>query len=217
MACAVFCRSSSLAALVCKMPVNPDGGFETEMEREMRISRRRYASRVYTNANRFLLDDRFRVFHCKRCAAHVLITDAEVDGAPRRRTDNSLVISPGKNLVKLKTKRLAEPVKVKRLKGVETQFLHACSSCGQHVAYQSVPHSDAKGPPEFVYVIDSAVIFPKLSWKPRPRCRVCGFVPRTEELFEEHKRDRGHWDQENGSFSAVEERNDAPLNPVIVG
>ncbi|CBZ50077.1 os07g0295200 protein, related [Neospora caninum Liverpool] len=198
------------------MPINPEGGFETELERDLRINRKRYASRVYTNANKFLLDEKFRVFHCKRCTSHVLITDADVDAAPRRRTDNAPVFCPDKNLVKLRTKPIAEPVKVKRLKGLETQYLHACAECGQHVAYQSVPHDKGQSVP-FVYIIETAVIFPKKAFKPRLRCRVCGFIPRNEQHFEDHKRERGHWDQDSGNFPATEEPNDAPLNPIIVG
>ncbi|PFH33775.1 hypothetical protein BESB_079910 [Besnoitia besnoiti] len=198
------------------MPINPEGGFETEMERDLRINRKRYAHRVYTNANKCLLDEKFRVFHCKRCTAHVLITDADVEGAPRRRTDNAPVFCPDKNLVKLRTKPVKEPVKVKRLKGLETQYLHACADCGQNVAYQSVPHDDPKAVP-FVYLIETAVIFPKSSTKRRQRCRVCGFVPRNEQHFEDHKRERGHWDQESGTFSATEDNNDTPINPIIVG
>lgn len=198
------------------MPINPEGGFETELERELRLSRRRYANRVYTNANKFLLDEKFHVFHCKRCTSHVLITDADFESAPRRRTDNAPVFCPDKNLVKLHTKPVPGPVKVKRLKGLETQYLHACTGCGQHVAYQSVPHNNPAGVP-MVYVIETAVIFPKKYVQPRLRCKVCGFVPKNEQHFEDHKRSRGHWDQEKGSFPSEKDNADAPINPIIVG
>ncbi|CDJ44259.1 hypothetical protein ETH_00035650 [Eimeria tenella] len=30
-------------------------------------------------------------------------------------------------------------------------------------------------------------------------------------------RDRGHWDQQAGAFPPFEEKNDGPVNPIIVG
>lgn len=368
------------------MPINPEGGFETELERDIRMSRKRYANRVYTNANKTLVDQRFRVFHCKRCTSYVLITDADIQAAPRRRTDNAIVFCPEKNLVKLRTKPVYEPVKVRRLKGIETQYIHACADCGLHIAYQSVPHnkvkstspvnafvesasstpattaspasapsfspspatanssqsapgagassgaqspyvahvperhsgmksrlaaddsSSAAAPPvddaavscgkrgaastplgptidqpnaavavshaptagtsttvadtlvtaspvaaspqplntseailkssagracvaskqadksasdtrsvPLIYLIETAVIFPTKVHQIRLRCRICGFIPRNEIQFEEHKRDRGHWDQESGHFSLQEDNGDTPINPIIVG
>lgn len=187
---------------------------ETEAERLLRFSKKKYANRVFTNANKYLLDEKFRVIHCKKCTAYVVITDADTDKLPRRRTDNAPVLCMDQGTVKISSTPIDEAVKVKRLKGIETQYFHACQECGQRVLYQSVPHEkDAK----LVYVIEQNVIMPKLKWEPKPRCRICGYVARDEVHFEEHKRDRGHWDQSGGTFPGWEEKNDTPVNPVIVG
>lgn len=187
---------------------------ETEAERAYRYNKKKYTSRVFTNVNKYVMDDKFKVIHCRKCTVNAIITDADLEKLPRRRTDNAPVLCVDQATVKIFTKPIQEPTKVKRLKGIETQYYHACQECGQHVLYQSVPHgSEVK----MLYIIESNVILPKIKWQPKRRCRICGYIPRDEAHFEEHMRDRGHWDQSGGSFPALEEKNDTPVNPIIVG
>lgn len=187
---------------------------ETEAERAHRYNKKKYTSRVFTNVNKYVMDDKFKVIHCKKCTVNAVITDADLEKLPRRRTDNAPVLVLTDSTVKIFTKPVPEPEKVKRLKGIETQFYHACAECGQHVMYQSVPHgTDTK----MLYIIETNVIMPKRQWQPKKRCRVCGYIPRDDQHFEEHLRDRGHWDQAGGAFPAYEEKNDTPVNPIIVG
>lgn len=189
---------------------------ETEAERAYRFNKKKYTSRVFTNVNKYVLEDKFKVIHCKKCTVNAVITDAELEKLPRRRTDNAPVLCTDKATVKLFTKPILQPSKLRRLKGIETQYYHACQECGQHVLYQSVPHEGGQ-PAKMLYIIEANVILPKNQWQPKRRCRICGYIPRDEQHFEEHMRDRGHWDQAGGSFPALEEKNDTPVNPIIVG
>lgn len=187
---------------------------ETEAERAHRFNKKKYTSRVFTNVNKYVMDDKFKVIHCKKCTVNAVITDADLEKLPRRRTDNAPVLVMNDSTVKIFTKPVPEPLKVRRLKGIETQFCHACAECGQHVMYQSVPHGTEV---KMLYIIETNVIMPKRQWQPKKRCRVCGYIPRDDQHFEEHLRDRGHWDQAGGAFPAYEEKNDTPVNPIIVG
>lgn len=189
---------------------------ETEAERAYRFNKKKYTSRVFTNVNKYVLEDKFKVIHCKKCTVNAVITDAELDKLPRRRTDNAPVLCTDQATVKLFTKPILQPSKLRRLKGIETQYYHACQECGQHVLYQSVPHGGGE-PAKMLYIIEANVILPKNLWQPKRRCRICGYIPRDEVHFQEHMRDRGHWDQAGGSFPALEEKNDTPVNPIIVG
>lgn len=199
-----------------KMSQTTPGGRERESEadRAHRYNKKKYTSRVFTNLNKYVMDDKFKVIRCRRCTVNAVITDADLEKLPRRRTDNAAVLCTDKATIKLCTKPIEDPAKLKRLRGIETQYYHACQECGQKVLYQSVPHgSEVK----MLYVIDSNVILPRINWQPKRRCRVCGYIPRDEAHFEEHMRDRGHWDQAGGSFPGYEEKNDTPVNPIIVG
>ncbi|CDJ51233.1 hypothetical protein, conserved [Eimeria brunetti] len=195
-------------------PTPPGRERETEAERALRLNKRKYTNRVFTNVNKYVMEDKFKVIRCRKCIVNAVITDAELEKLPRRRTDNAPVLCKDQWTIKLFTKPQQDPVKVKRLKGIETQYRHLCQECMQPVLYQSVPHG---GPVRLLYLIESNLLLPKNKWQPKKRCRVCGYIPRDDQHFEEHIRDRGHWDQTGGSFPAFEEKNDTPVNPIIVG
>ncbi|CDJ44888.1 hypothetical protein, conserved, partial [Eimeria tenella] len=120
---------------------------ETEAERAHRFNKKKYTSRVFTNVNKYVMEDKFRVIRCRRCLSCVIITDAELDKLPRRRTDNAPVLCPDQWTIRTNTRPVDQPHRLKRLRGLETQYYHACAECGQHVMYQSVPHNSPLGGP----------------------------------------------------------------------
>lgn len=187
---------------------------ETEAERAHRFNKKKYTSRVFTNVNKYVMEDKFKVIRCRKCALNVLITDADIDKLPRRRTDNARVLSIDKNIIRLSTIRIDECIKIKRINGIERQYNHICKECRTPVIYQSVPHSM---PNRLLYLIENNLLFPINKFIPKKRCRVCGYIPRDDQHFNEHIRDRGHYDQTNGSFPPYEDKNDTPVNPIIVG
>ncbi|CAJ1364517.1 unnamed protein product [Effrenium voratum] len=96
---------------------------------------------VYTNKGQ-KEDDSFNAFTCKRCRTHLLTTDADLSNLPRRRTDGALVLDARISVVKLYTVKREGSQVVRREKGVERQYVHACPSCDKDVGYTSKPHED---------------------------------------------------------------------------
>ncbi|CEM17362.1 unnamed protein product [Vitrella brassicaformis CCMP3155] len=169
-----------------------------------------FRNKVFTNANRNLRDDKFHVFHCKKCNNHVLITDMELTDIPRRRTDNAIVFDTEASVVKLNTNAKDEPVVIKREKGVERQWHHFCPECGQLVAYQSCQLNDN---PRYFYLVDNNIVWPRFRKRTPWVCKVCGYVCRDSTHLEQHKKSRGHENQEEGR----QDDPDAPIAPIIVG
>ncbi|KAF8821662.1 hypothetical protein IE077_001745 [Cardiosporidium cionae] len=173
-----------------------------------------FRNSIFTNANRNLTEEKFNVLHCKSCTTHCLITDAPLDSLPRRRTDNAAVFDMQKWMVRLNT-TVNGPIKVKRLKGIETQFHHRCCQCEELIGYQCNPPSESS---KLFYVVDGSVLFPKIKRKSQWKCTVCGYICRDADHLEQHKRQRSHENQAGGSFKDNNDADgDAPIPPVIVG
>eukprot|EP00920_Eleutheroschizon_duboscqi_P030729 GHVT01074243.1.p1 GENE.GHVT01074243.1~~GHVT01074243.1.p1 ORF type:complete len:200 (-),score=27.74 GHVT01074243.1:340-939(-) len=193
-----------------------------------------YDNRILTNANRndaSGANSRFGTFCCRKCLRLCLITDQPLSkDTPRRRTDDAPVFDASKYIVKLHTTAVPDPIRVRRTAGIERQYLHNCSECGQLVAYQCVAHGQEL---KYLYLVDSAVVWPRQrAGNPELRCSVCGYFARDAEAFEVHKKQRGHQKQEGGQFGPDAEggaqggegadgqprrNDDAPMPPVIVG
>lgn len=171
------------------------------------------ANTVYTNASRNLTELKYHAFHCKTCKSYFMITDINLDHLPQRRTDGAYVIGASKGVVKLRTEPAQEATKIRRLKGIETQYRHMCKDCKSVVAYQSVPHDRER---ELLYLVPHNVLLPKRKAQPAFQCRICGFVTTSSDRFESHKKGRGHQDQEAGPAPKLEDA-DAPMPPLIVG
>jgi len=142
----------------------------------------------------------------------VLITDAELPELPKRRTDGAPVFDVSTCVVKLNTVPKSEEVKLRRERGIESQYQHLCTTCSTVVAYQSVPHNTTAS---LIYLVDDTVIWPKYRRKTPWVCRVCGFTARDAIGFQTHMKQRNHEKQEEGRFGI--EDADAPMPPLIVG
>lgn len=97
--------------------------------------------RVFTNQYKNLKDEKFNIFSCNKCKTYFLITDADLENIPKRRTDNAPVFDPKACIMRMNTVRSDECMRIRREKGIETQFFHLCRNCKQPLAYQSIPHS----------------------------------------------------------------------------
>lgn len=161
---------------------------------------------VYTNMKQKLKDDTFNVFHCKRCRAHVVITDVDLAAVPRRRTDGALVLDARKVVVRPHTKKRDGCQTIVRPKGVERQFVHECSSCGKEVGYTSTPHEDEL---QMLYLSENAVEVPWHRKKSPWVCKICGYVCQGEAQLTAHKKQRQHFGEE--------ENQAGEMKPVIVG
>jgi len=171
-----------------------------------------WANRICTNANRNLKDEKFHVFYCKKCSTHVLITDAELPDLPKRRTDGAPVFDIQSCVVKLNTKPKAEPVKLRRDRGIECQYQHLCPTCENIVGYQCVPHGKEA---QLVYLVDDSIVWPKYRRKSPWVCRVCGYTARDLVGLQSHMKQRNHENQEEGRYGV--EDVDAPMPPLIIG
>mmetsp|Transcript_2744 Transcript_2744/g.4286 ORF Transcript_2744/g.4286 Transcript_2744/m.4286 type:complete len:175 (-) Transcript_2744:68-592(-) len=164
---------------------------------------------VYTNAKKNLKDDEFCVFHCRRCGVHALITDCDLWEMPRRKTDKAVVLDTSKWVVRSSMVEAPDVEKVRRDKGMEKQYNHLCSSCGQRLAYQSHAHGSTDG--KLMYIRETM----EIPWHKKKTpwiCRVCRFVCQTEEQLDVHKKQRQHFWNAN----EVAEQDEAP-RPVTIG
>eukprot|EP00442_Polarella_glacialis_P050345 CAMPEP_0115145056 /NCGR_PEP_ID=MMETSP0227-20121206/61893_1 /TAXON_ID=89957 /ORGANISM="Polarella glacialis, Strain CCMP 1383" /LENGTH=162 /DNA_ID=CAMNT_0002554511 /DNA_START=40 /DNA_END=525 /DNA_ORIENTATION=+ len=150
--------------------------------------RRRFMP-IYTNRNE-KEDDTFNTFHCKRCRAHLVITDIDLADVPRRRTDGAIVLDARKQVVKLYTKKREGHNVVRREKGAERQFMHACPSCDQEVGYTSKAYEEEDL--EMIYLSDTAVVVPWHRMKNPWVCKVCGYICQSEADLEKHRKQRQH-------------------------
>eukprot|EP00928_Gymnodinium_smaydae_P072656 TRINITY_DN55985_c0_g1_i1.p1 TRINITY_DN55985_c0_g1~~TRINITY_DN55985_c0_g1_i1.p1 ORF type:complete len:203 (-),score=40.19 TRINITY_DN55985_c0_g1_i1:110-640(-) len=165
---------------------------------------------VFTNARQKLVDDTFNVFHCKRCNTHVVITDVDLQTLPRRNTDGALILDARKAIVQPNTAVQDEAQLIRRPKGVERQYVHACSSCGKEVGYTSTPpDADLK----LLYLSETAVSVPWHRMKTPHVCKVCGYVCQSEAHLEAHKKQRQHYGEESDEAARALE----DTKPIIVG
>eukprot|EP00933_Yihiella_yeosuensis_P038007 TRINITY_DN31996_c0_g1_i1.p1 TRINITY_DN31996_c0_g1~~TRINITY_DN31996_c0_g1_i1.p1 ORF type:complete len:176 (+),score=24.14 TRINITY_DN31996_c0_g1_i1:53-580(+) len=164
---------------------------------------------VYTNRHQ-KDDDPFNAFHCKRCRAHVVSTDIDLASIPRRRTDGALVLDARKQVVKLYTKKREGSTTVRREKGMERQYLHACPKCDQDVGYTSKPYEEEDL--EMIYFLDTAIDVPWHRMKTPWVCKVCWYVCQSEAHLERHRKQRQH-------SVAMENEKEArsEMKPIIVG
>jgi len=165
---------------------------------------------VFTNMKQKLVDEDFNVFHCRRCDTHVVITDADLMAISRRRTDGALVLDSTKSVVRLNTARREGSQLIRRPKGVERQYLHACTSCGQVVGYTSTPHEEEF---KLLYMSETAVKVPWHRKKTPWVCKICGYVCQDAAQLEAHKKQRQHL----GEGQAEKNEADCETRPIIVG
>lgn len=84
-----------------------------------------------------------RVYYCKHCGDHVLITDAQLQSLPRRKTDNAHVLERKTYITRLNVKEGPKQL-IRRGEGkVERQFRMLCAGCDLVVCYRSVENQDA--------------------------------------------------------------------------
>uniref|UniRef100_A0A7S2CG10 C2H2-type domain-containing protein n=1 Tax=Alexandrium andersonii TaxID=327968 RepID=A0A7S2CG10_9DINO len=166
---------------------------------------------VFTNMRQKLVDEQFNVIHCKRCSAHVVITDADLATMPRRKTDGALVLDARKVVVRLNTSRRDGSQLIRRPNGAERQYVHDCGSCGQAVGYTSTPHEDDF---QLFYIAEQAVDVPWHRVKTPWVCKVCGYVCKDQAHLESHRRQRQHFSEE-----AEKEAKEAETEtkPIMVG
>ncbi|CAK9064896.1 unnamed protein product [Durusdinium trenchii] len=162
---------------------------------------------VYTNKGQ-KEDDNFNAFHCKRCRTHLVTTDAELAQLPRRRTDGAMVLDARLQVVQLYTLRKEGSRTIRREKGVERQYVHACPSCDQEVAYTSKPHEAEL---ELIYLSD-AVDVPWHRMKSPWTCKVCGYICQNLQQLQLHRKQRDHTEEMENE---QEEKNQ--LKPIVVG
>eukprot|EP00245_Coleochaete_scutata_P011005 TRINITY_DN3993_c0_g2_i1.p1 TRINITY_DN3993_c0_g2~~TRINITY_DN3993_c0_g2_i1.p1 ORF type:complete len:233 (+),score=40.70 TRINITY_DN3993_c0_g2_i1:190-888(+) len=94
------------------------------------------------------------VYHCKHCGHHVLITDAQLQTMPKRRTDNAYVLDKSKQLAKLNVTEGGKRL-IKRGEGkVERQFRMQCAGCELFVCYRSEEILETT---KIIYICDGAL------------------------------------------------------------
>eukprot|EP00918_Siedleckia_nematoides_P100999 GHVU01220720.1.p1 GENE.GHVU01220720.1~~GHVU01220720.1.p1 ORF type:complete len:179 (+),score=16.37 GHVU01220720.1:64-600(+) len=172
-----------------------------------------FGNKILTNHRTNLRDDKFHVFHCKRCRTHVVITDADLGNIPRRRTDSAPVFDMSKWVVKLHTKVSEQGMKIRRPGGLETQYMHQCPSCDLEIGYQCTPPNEP-AQFRFIYLMEKMVHFPDFKPKTPWCCTVCGYVARSKQSLQIHFKQRGHENQELGQFK---DQGNQSFAPVIVG
>ncbi|CAE6946905.1 unnamed protein product [Symbiodinium sp. CCMP2592] len=143
---------------------------------------------VYTNKGQ-KEDDRFNAFHCKRCRTHLVTTDADLANIPRRRTDGAMVLDARLQVISLYTVKREGSRVIRREKGAERQYVHACPSCDQDVGYTSKPH---EADLELVYLSDTAVTVPWHRMKSPFTCKVCGYICQSQGQLEFHRKQKQH-------------------------
>eukprot|EP00747_Dinoflagellata_sp_TGD_P021941 gnl/TRDRNA2_/TRDRNA2_128797_c0_seq1.p1 gnl/TRDRNA2_/TRDRNA2_128797_c0~~gnl/TRDRNA2_/TRDRNA2_128797_c0_seq1.p1 ORF type:complete len:175 (+),score=29.91 gnl/TRDRNA2_/TRDRNA2_128797_c0_seq1:48-572(+) len=163
---------------------------------------------VFTNMKQKVQDDDFNVFHCKRCDTHVVITDVDLSCIPRRKTDSALVLDASKVVIRLNTTKKEGCQLIRREKGVERQYVHECSSCGQTIGYTSKPHEEDIS---LLYIAETAVKIPWHKKKTPWVCKVCAYVCQSELHLEQHKKQKQHFDDDAAKDDAGD------CKPIIVG
>mmetsp|Transcript_93842 Transcript_93842/g.223154 ORF Transcript_93842/g.223154 Transcript_93842/m.223154 type:complete len:183 (-) Transcript_93842:36-584(-) len=163
---------------------------------------------VYTNKGQ-KEDDRFNAFHCKRCRTHLVTTDADLANIPRRRTDGAMVLDARLQVISLYTVKREGSRVIRREKGAERQYVHACPSCDQDVGYTSKPH---EADLELVYLSDTAVTVPWHRMKSPFTCKVCGYICQSQGQLEFHRKQKQHTEEMEKEQEAANE-----LKPIIVG
>ncbi|GAA5802987.1 hypothetical protein HPULCUR_008462 [Helicostylum pulchrum] len=92
------------------------------------------------------------VYYCL-CSEFLLVIDADLRQLPRRRTDNSVIVSNIRRTYKL-TAEADDCVLLKRRDGYEKQFRYHCPRCNLTVAYEMNEHRKS-GP--YTYILDGAL------------------------------------------------------------
>lgn len=123
--------------------------------------------------------------------------------------DGALVLDARLQVVKLYTNKREGCKVVRREKGIERQYVHACSSCDQDVAYTSKSH---EADLELVYLLDSSVDVPWHRMKSPWTCKVCGYICQNQAQLELHRKQRQHTEEMEKEQEASNE-----LKPIIVG
>jgi hypothetical protein len=97
---------------------------------------------------------------CRTAPAFVLVpSDGTVlMGMPRRGTDGAYCVDEEKYLKHIDLAEKAEPVLIKRDKGIERRYELCCRKCGLPVAYRPVPLAQ---PSKYLYVLADAVCWSK--------------------------------------------------------
>ncbi|CAK9064898.1 Uncharacterized protein SCF082_LOCUS33332 [Durusdinium trenchii] len=111
-------------------------------------------------------------------------------------------------VVQLYTLRKEGSRTIRREKGVERQYVHACPSCDQEVAYTSKPHEAEL---ELIYLSD-AVDVPWHRMKSPWTCKVCGYICQNLQQLQLHRKQRDHTEEMENE---QEEKNQ--LKPIVVG
>ncbi|CAE7245983.1 unnamed protein product [Symbiodinium necroappetens] len=179
---------------------------KVEMPEDKVVTSRRLP--VYTNKGQ-KEDDRFNAFHCKRCRTHLVTTDADLANIPRRRTDGAMVLDARLQVISLYTVKREGSRVIRREKGAERQYVHACPSCDQDVGYTSKPH---EADLELVYLSDTAVTVPWHRMKSPFTCKVCGYICQSQGQLEFHRKQKQHTEEMEKEQEAANE-----LKPIIVG
>lgn len=91
-------------------------------------------------------------YNCCYCGHFCAILDAKLEILPKRSTDNSTAVAR-KHMLKQRFKE-GELKRLKRKKGIETQYRMCCPGCGLFVAYRSSPTVAAS---KYIYVCEAAL------------------------------------------------------------
>ena len=91
-------------------------------------------------------------YNCCYCGEFCAIFDAKLDVQPKRSTDKSTAVSR-KHILKQRLKE-GDKKRIKRPKGIETQFRMVCPGCGLFVAYRST--QDLKKM-KYLYICEAAL------------------------------------------------------------
>mmetsp|Transcript_78021 Transcript_78021/g.137484 ORF Transcript_78021/g.137484 Transcript_78021/m.137484 type:complete len:174 (+) Transcript_78021:111-632(+) len=164
----------------------------------------------FTNRN-VKEDDNFNVFSCKRCKACLVITDADLHNIPRRKTDGAVVLDARQQCVKLSTEKREGSKLIRREKGAERQYIHACPKCDHDVGYTSKPYEDPESL-QIIFLLEAAVDIPWHKAKTPWVCKVCNYVCQSEAHLEQHRKQRQHSVDMEESM-----RNRDELRPIVTG
>jgi len=157
---------------------------------------------IFTNDKDKHQNDGLKSFKCKNCDQICIITDAELYNIPKRKTDNAVILNLAQDMIKMRTEEKPDKVKIKREKGCEKQWQHACSRCGTVVAYQCQPHNeDAK----CMYCITDRLSIPWKQMKTPWVCKICQYMARDKAGLVAHQKQRQHFWQEDKEEETIGE------------